>query len=187
MRRDELEHLLRAAGAIADEDTLIVVGSQAILGTYPRAPIDALKSMEADLIPTRHPERWNLIDGVIGEGSPFHETFGYYADGVEETTAKLPAGWKARLVPICNDNTRGVRGLCLEVHDLLISKYYAGRAKDLVFTRALIDAGLADKATLLERLAVTEMADEVREIVAARIERDWAASRPNSAQTGAGE
>jgi hypothetical protein len=187
MRRDELEHLLRAAGAIADEDTLIVIGSQAILGTYPDAPADVLKSIEADLIPTRHPERWNLIDGVIGEGSPFHETFGYYADGVEETTAKLPEGWKERLVAICNDNTRGVRGLCVEVHDLLLSKYYAGRPKDLVFTRALAAAGLANRTTLIERLAVTEMADDMRAIIAARIERDFAGEETGGAQTGPNE
>ena len=180
MRRDELEHLLRAAGAIAEEETLIVIGSQSVLATHPRAPADALKSMEADLIPTRHPERWNLIDGVIGEGSPFHETFGYYADGVEETTAKLPEGWKARLVPICNENTRGIRGLCLDVHDLLISKYYAGRPKDLSFTKAVVAAGLVSKVTLLERLAVTEMADEIREIVVARIDRDFGAPRPEN-------
>ena len=184
MRRDELEHLLRAAGAIADEDTLIVIGSQAILGTYPEAPADVLKSIEADLIPPRHPERWNLIDGVIGEGSPFHETFGYYADGVEETTAKLPEGWKERLVAICNDNTRGVRGLCVEVHDLLLSKYYAGRPKDLVFTRALAAAGLANRTTLIERLAVTEMTDDMRAIIAARIERDFAGEETGGAQTG---
>jgi len=187
MRRNELEHLLRAAGAIADEDTLIVIGSQAVLGTYPHAPADALASIEADLIPTRHPERWNLIDGVIGEGSPFHETFGYYADGVEETTAKLPDGWKERLVAICNENTRGVRGLCVEVHDLLISKYYAGRPKDLVFTQALVAAGLAERATLMERLAVTEMDDEVRAIIAARIERDFAGQETGGAQTDPSE
>lgn len=182
MRRAELEHLLRAAGAIADEDTLIVIGSQSILGSYPRAPADALKSMEADLIPTRYPDRWNLIDGVIGEGSPFHETFGYYADGVEETTARLPAGWKARLVPIRNENTRGVRGLCLEVHDLMISKYFAGRPKDLSFTKAVIAAGLADRATLLERLNITEMENEVRQLVTARIERDFSTSTPGIAK-----
>ena len=32
MRRDELEHLLRAAGAVLGETDLIVVGSQALLG-----------------------------------------------------------------------------------------------------------------------------------------------------------
>lgn len=33
-----------------------------------------------------------MIDGSIGELSPFHETFGYYAQGVDETTAVLPEG-----------------------------------------------------------------------------------------------
>ena len=30
----------------------------------------------------------------------FHDTFGYYAQGVVESTAQLPAGWQERLVPI---------------------------------------------------------------------------------------
>jgi hypothetical protein len=81
MKRRDLEHLIRAAGAIAESD-LIVIGSQAILGQHPDAPAEALRSIEADLIPVQHPERWALIDGAIGEGSPFHETFGYYATGV---------------------------------------------------------------------------------------------------------
>ena len=43
---------------------------------------------------------WRLIDGSIGEASMFHDTFGYYAQGVVESTAQLPAGWQERLVPI---------------------------------------------------------------------------------------
>ena len=39
-------------------------------------------------------ERADLIDGSIGEGSPFHELYGYYAQGVGEETATLPAGWR---------------------------------------------------------------------------------------------
>ncbi len=34
----------------------------------------------------------DLIDGSIGELSPFHETFGYYAHGLGPETAALPAG-----------------------------------------------------------------------------------------------
>ena len=34
----------------------------------------------------------DLIDGAIGEASMFHDTFGYYAQGVVETTAVLPEG-----------------------------------------------------------------------------------------------
>jgi hypothetical protein len=42
----------------------------------------------------------------IGELSPFHETFGYYAHGVAEETALLPQGWKDRLVAVQNANPR---------------------------------------------------------------------------------
>lgn len=169
MKRHELEHLIRAAGSIVDESALIVIGSQAILGQFPAAPAAALHSMEADLIPLTHPERWALIDGAIGEGSPFHQQFGYYADGVELGTAVLPAGWRERLFVIQNDNTRGIAGLCLEVHDLLISKYVAGRHKDLGFCAVVRAHGLADGGLLLERLAATELAPALAEIVRARI------------------
>ena len=94
MKRLELEHLIRACTQIADDDELIVIGSQAILGQYPDAPSSLLASVEADVYPKNHPERADLIDGSIGEGSPFHDTFGYYAQGVGETTVRhrLPTG-----------------------------------------------------------------------------------------------
>ena len=43
-----------------------------------------------------------MIDGCIGELSPFHETFGYYAHGIGPETAVLPAKWKTRLVRVTN-------------------------------------------------------------------------------------
>ncbi len=51
MKRKELEHLIRAAGAVADEDKLVIIGSQAILGQFPDASTTLLQSMEADIIP----------------------------------------------------------------------------------------------------------------------------------------
>ena len=51
MRRDQLEHIIRAAAAVTGENEFIVVGSQAILGQYPDAPAPLLISMEADLYP----------------------------------------------------------------------------------------------------------------------------------------
>jgi len=169
MKRADLEHLIRAAGAVADEDSLFVIGSQSILAQFPSAPADVVRSMEADIIPTKHPERWNLIDGVLGEGSPFHEQFGYYADGVEIKTAVLPEGWRDRVIPIHNANTGGVSGLCLEVHDLLISKYAAGREKDLAFCAAVIAHRMADPRILLERLSDTGVDDVRRKVIEMRI------------------
>jgi hypothetical protein len=43
----------------------------------------------------------------------------------------------------------------LEIHDLLASKYVAGREKDRRFARDAIRYGLVDQATLLDRLAST--------------------------------
>ncbi len=172
MTRSELEHLIRAAGAIAEDSEIVVIGSQSILGQFPDAPRVLLRSAEADVYPRHHPERADLIDGSIGEGSNFHETFGYYAQGVGEETATLPKGWKARLVRISNANTAGTTGLCLEVHDLAISKYAAGREKDLEFTRELARHGMTHAEVLLERLGATALAKPLRALIAGRISAD---------------
>ena len=87
MQREQLEHVIRAAASIVDDDEIMVVGSQAVLGAHPAAPAALLRSVEADVFPRNHPDRAILIDGAIGEGSPFHETFGYYAHGVGPETA----------------------------------------------------------------------------------------------------
>jgi hypothetical protein len=175
MRRVELEHLIRAAADIADDDEIVVIGSQAVLGQFPEAPAELCISNEADVYPKNHPERWDVIDGSIGELSPFHETFGYYAQGVELGTAILPRGWEQRLVTICNANTRGASGLCLEIHDLVLSKYAAGREKDRRFNRAAIQHGLVQQAELLARLRDMPFQNqEQRERVAHWIERDSA-------------
>ena len=100
MTRDQLEHVIRAAAAIAGVTDIVVIGSQSILGAYPNAPEALLVSQEADVYPMQHPERGDLIDGSIGEGSPFQRSFGYFAHGVDETTAVLPEGWESRLVSV---------------------------------------------------------------------------------------
>lgn len=166
--------MLRAAATIADVRELVVIESQAILGAFPAAPAELLISVDADLYPLRHPERADLIDGSIGEGSPLHETFGYYARGVGPETAILPEGSEGRLVRIENDSTRPAVGLCLDAHDLVIAKLVAGREKDLAFTAAAARHGLVDEATLLERVRSTPVSDEQRDRIAQRIAAQFA-------------
>ncbi|HLQ01322.1 MAG TPA: hypothetical protein VK143_03380 [Burkholderiales bacterium] len=72
-----------------------------------------------------------------------------------------------------NANTDGYAGLCLEVHDLAISKYAAGREKDLEFTRELARHRMTDKKTLLKRLAATGLEAALARSVRGRIERDF--------------
>lgn len=148
MRRAQLEHLIRAAADVADDDDIVVVGSQAILGQFPHAPRSMLVSQEADVFPRGHPERADAIDGALGDGSQFHATFGYYAHGVGPETAKAPAGWEARLIAVCNQNTGGATGWCLEAHDLVLAKCVAGRDRDWQFVGDALDHRLVDLARL---------------------------------------
>jgi hypothetical protein len=170
VRRDQLEHLIRACAEIADDRDLIVLGSQAILGQFPDAPASLLISREADVYPRSHPERADLIEGSIGEGSLFDETFGYYAHGVGPETAVLPAGWEERLVPVSGEGTRGATGWCLEVHDLVLSKCVAGRQKDWAFAEEAIRSGLADAGELLARLELLSIPGELGASLRARLD-----------------
>ncbi len=174
MTRAQLEHVIRAAGAITDAQDLVVIGSQAVLGQFPEAPGELLVSNEADIFPCCDPRRSDLIDGSIGEGSPFQREFGYYAHGVDETTAVLPDGWRDRLVLVAGENTRFVRGWCLEVHDLAIAKYAAGREKDLDFTEALARHGMVTRELLEQRLEATSLDPQARSRIRRRIQRDFA-------------
>lgn len=152
MRRANLEHLIRAAAAISDQYEIVIVGSQSILGSFPDAPDELLYSQEADVYPLADPRASDLIDGAIGEDSPFHAHFGYYAQGVDETTSVLPIGWQDRLIRIQNRNTDLKVGLCLEPHDLAAAKLYAGRDKDRNFVSALIAHAMVEPTILRERI-----------------------------------
>ena len=176
MTREQLEHVIRAAAAISDTEDIVVIGSQSVLGQFPNAPLELLVSMEADVYPLQFPARGDLIDGSIGEGSPFQDSFGYYAHGVDETTAILPGGWKERLILVSGPNTRHARGWCLEIHDLAIAKYAAGREKDLDFVRVLASRDLTQESILLQRLALTSLDDLRRDLALTRIRAHFSAS-----------
>jgi hypothetical protein len=170
MQRSDLEHIIRASGDVAQDDEIVIIGSQSILGQFPDAPMRLLASMEADVYPNHSPELADKVDGAIGEGSSFHELHGYYAQGVGPETAVLPSGWKDRVVVIKNENTNGVAGLCLEVHDLAISKLVAGRSKDLEFIQELIRHEMILKKTMLSRLIEAEVQDVERSRIKATVE-----------------
>jgi hypothetical protein len=169
MKRADLEHLIRAAGSIADARELIIIGSQAILGSFPDAPAELTISQEADLYPAEAPEKADLVDGSIGEKSPFHETFGYYVHGVGPDTAVLPAHWRSRLVRVQNQNTNGISGLCLNPADLAVSKLAAGRDKDMDFVRALFRHDLLHSGQI--EGVLSELEPSVRDTIKARLHR----------------
>lgn len=160
MNRAQLEHAIRAARAIIAADEVIVIGSQSILGSHSEDELPALATLSngVDIRPVApSPEETtrlaDILEGAAGELSLFHETHGFYLDGVDDTTATLPTGWEQRLVPVRNDNTRGHTGWCLDPHDLCVAKIVAHREKDQAFVAALIEAGLIRPEVLVERVA----------------------------------
>jgi hypothetical protein len=158
MQLSQLEHIIRAAGAITGLNRIVVVGSQAILGSIPNPPVALVVSMEADIYPMDDPEKSDLIDGTIGEMSPFHEEFGYYAHGIGPETSKLSADWFLRSVRIVNENTHGVEGICPCVSDLAVSKLAAGRSKDIDFVTELLTKGFVTNQEILSCLQGLEKA-----------------------------
>ena len=73
MTRTELEHIIRAVAAITNENELIVIGSQAILGQYPDAPKKLLVSDEADIYAPARPDLSDLIRRNTGRAEPVRD------------------------------------------------------------------------------------------------------------------
>lgn len=166
MRRDQLEHAIRAACQIIGRPEVAVVGSQAILGSFTEGqlPAEATMSMEIDILPfgvdnAEVARLADLIEGVAGEWSPFEQQHGFSIDGVDLDTAVLPDGWRDRLVKVQNANTAPpsgqpqYTGWCLDKEDLCVAKLCALREKDQNFVAALLGAGLVDSHTIAKRLA----------------------------------
>lgn len=165
MRRDQLEHAIRTACQILDQTEVIVIGSQAILGTFAESdlPSEATMSLEVDILPISDDEDSTAamaerLAVSAGEFSKFEETHGFSIDGVDLATAILPDGWKDRLVKVQNENTAPASGSpqftgwCLEPHDLCVAKLCALRQKDVNFVSALLEANLVDNELITARL-----------------------------------
>ncbi len=156
MRRSDFNHVIAAAAEVSGEREIVVIGSQAILGTVDQPPDNMLRSMEADIYPLRNPEKAIEIDANLGDGSLFHSAYGFYAHGVGPETAVAPAGWIERLVrvsiPARVGQREGAIALCLETYDLVLAKCAAGRDRDWEFAREALEAGLVQIDELLARV-----------------------------------
>ena len=76
--------------------------------------------------------------------------------------AVLSRCWRGRLIRVSNPSIMEIAGLCLEIHDLAISKWVAGREKHLECTRELAKHRLTIQRTLSERLSETSVSAEMR-------------------------
>ena len=166
MNRIQLAHVLRAACNISEDKDVLVLGSQSILGTYDEdvLPYEATASIEADIAFLDDPDRVKAdkVEGAIGELSGFHATNGFYAEGIHIETAVLPEGWRDRLVSWDLQSSHPADPHFLEPHDLVVSKLFAAREKDIGFVDALIKNNLVDVPTLIQRARLVDDTEAVR-------------------------
>src|SRR5665213_3191814 len=105
MKREQLEVAVIAATEIIRQREVLIIGSQAILGSYPedQLPERATMSNEVDIAllgDDASETLADLIDGQLGEWSDFDRDHGFYVQGVSVRTAYLPDGWQERLVRV---------------------------------------------------------------------------------------
>lgn len=163
--REDLERTIRAIATEFDTDKVYIVGSQAILLAWPDAPVAMRMSLEIDAYPgnarTWEAERKNELDseasehihGLFGFGSQFHQTHGFYIDGVDENTATLPLDWQQRaVVTFLQVNGRNVAALAPCPEDLIVSKLARLDEKDKAFIEAYHEQRPLDPELIEERI-----------------------------------
>jgi hypothetical protein len=151
MTKRQIETTLRVAGRIAKEREFFLIGSQALHAWARRVPAEALLSQECDLYPKNVPEAVTVLALALGRRSRFARSNGFYADVVTPELATLPPNWQMR---VRRWRVGAVTALCLEVHDLVVSKLAAGRLKDLEFIGAVLKLRLAKLNILRRRIAM---------------------------------
>jgi hypothetical protein len=158
MRLPALKHLVEAVHALAHSERICVLGSSALLGSFPElgevaGPLEL--SFDADLLVQPCDEQLAaLLHEAVGEGSLFAQRAGYHADILRpEIIESLPPGWEARLIKL----EPAANALALAPEDLLVVKLRVGRPKDLDLCRAVIHRGLASPAALRARLDATPL------------------------------
>jgi hypothetical protein len=151
VNKEQLLDLTERVKLVAGMELPVIVGSQSLYAVTSLVPDTVRRSVECDfLLLAASPPAFRAVIEQIGFASSFQEEHGYYADAVGLATVVLPAGWRERLLPLL-DETGSLRAYCLEIHDTCVSKLMAGREKDFAFIKELLERGLADMWTLVER------------------------------------
>jgi hypothetical protein len=198
---EDLARVVRALAGAFQAEEVFIIGSQAILASMPDAPEAARESPEVDAFPG-NARVWEIAQQEIepgvnhiaseyifknfGEGSQFHDTHGFFIDGVDETTATFPRGWKSRAVRAKIEvDGRMVEGVAPSPVDLVVSKLARLDPKDRWFVEAIHKAKPLDLKLVQQRIqqtnldpAVAQRAIDYVRSLAAKSENKPAAPKP---------
>lgn len=153
MNLQALQHLAKAAQALADDCQIIVLGSASLLAWFPDLGLsDGLlaSTYDADLCPQPFDEETGeILEEALGESRAFHRRHGYHVDilrgAIFET---LPAGWQDRLMPVAGC----AKVLAIDPHDLAAAKLMVARPKDIALLKQLHEQNIIQADTTRQRL-----------------------------------
>jgi hypothetical protein len=141
MRKADMLAILIKAAEVSSCTEFVVIGSQAIHGTWPDPEMDVvLRSNDLDLFP------------LHGYGD---------SNVVSETLARRPPDWSTRTLREVvgsveiGGSRREVTVIFPEIHDLTVSKLAIRREKDLEFLAGVVDLGLVEQSILRSRYQQT--------------------------------
>ena len=148
-----LQHIIRAAQALAEDRDILVLGSASLLASFPQlgnadSPLAA--TYGSDLCPDPFDElTGTMLDEALGENRAYYLRHGYHADILRDTILEtLPAGWRERLVSVPGCTAAHA----LEPHDLAVVKLLVVRPKDISLLVHLHSAGLIEAEVVRARL-----------------------------------
>ena len=170
---EDLVETVRAIARRFETDKVFIVGSQSILLSWPEAPIVLRTSGEIDAYP-ENAKIWEIrqkemdpeypseaseeINALFGQGSDFHREHGFYIDGVDENTARLPPDWTKRAIHReVEVDGRLVLAVAPCPEDIIVSKLARLSEKDREFIKAFHTARPLNCDLIVERIKVTKL------------------------------
>jgi hypothetical protein len=155
MRRENIDHILRAAAGVTGQNKFVLVGSAAVILRLKHVPLEMMYTPEIDIYAPDAEDVEvvsELIDGSIGQGSRFHSNFGYYGDGVSPATAKMPADWMSRAIGYRPPGETALVAIVPDIDDIGLAKLVAWREKDQTWLRTAANANVISLQRMVERL-----------------------------------
>lgn len=161
IKPEDLNQAVRSVARALGCTEIVIIGSQALLVGRDDIATDLRYSREIDLYPadvrlgavSADIEVSEEINALFGEGSNFDRTHGFFIDGVDHKTARLPKDWRDRAVRRKIEvDGKTIAVVAPEPNDLVVSKLVRGDPKDLKFTKGCLDAGLVKYGIVNRRL-----------------------------------
>ncbi len=150
-----------------------LIGSGSLAAVRGDAPAWLRTSRDVDVVPigcdVLHYDS-QIMERELGEDSEFSYRELYFVDYVSPNLLRCtPPGWRERVTTL--ELAPGLRGHCLDPHDVAYNKLWAGRDKDIAWVRGLLDTGIITAGRLRELHDANPIPAEERE----KVERSLAA------------